>query len=374
MLFIDLTAIRSNIRALRSAAPSAKFLAVVKDNAYGHGLVPVAESAVEAGADWLGVVRVWEGVQLREAGIELPILVLGYVPPEDVAAAVRYRIDVPLMDLGHAHALREAIPEGKRLRVHLKVETGLNRFGVRDRSLLELARFAGVLRSAGTSSPFVPVGVYSHFAAVEESELEYSQRQIEAFTESTSRLGAGANGTLLRHLAATGATLVLPASHFDMVRCGIGIYGLWPSEGVQQQVGTSVALQPALQWVEPIRALKAVNAGDAVGYGCAWRPNRPSTVALLDVGYADGLPRHLGETGITTIFEQPCPIVGRICSNVTFIDVTDIGQAAVGDEVTLLSNDPTSPAFIDAQADRAGTINYELVMRLPAHLQRQYVQ
>ncbi|MBI4032872.1 alanine racemase [Candidatus Berkelbacteria bacterium] len=373
MLTVDLSAIRANVEALRRAAGDVLFMAVVKDNAYGHGLVPVAQAAVEAGADWLGIVHVREGIALRQAGIASPLLVLGYVPPEEIPAAVQHKLDVPLMNLEHATLVRAQIPVGQRLRVHLKVETGLQRFGVSERELLELARFAGFLPSAtGQQSPFVPVGIYSHLAAVEETELDFTKSQIDRFTSACQSLGADHHGSLVRHIAATAATLVLPESRFDMVRCGIGVYGLWPSTDVKRLVKNDGLLRPALSWTKPIRALKTVPADAPVGYGCTWRPARESTVALLDVGYADGFDRSLSSKAVVEVNRQTCPVVGRICSNVTFIDVTAVGNVSVGDDVTLISSDPNSPASMDAQAERAGTINYELAMRLSPDLEREY--
>ncbi len=375
MLTIDLSAIRSNVEALRRASGDAKFMAVVKDNAYGQGLAPVAQAALMGGADWLGIVHVREGSALRAEGVEAPILVLGYVPPADIAAAMEHKIDVPLMNLEHAALVREQIPAGQRLRVHLKVETGLQRFGVAWRELLELARFAGFLRSmTGQHNPFVPVGIYSHLAAVEEAELEFTRLQIQQFTSACQSLGIGRNGSVLRHIGATAAALVLPESRFDMVRCGIGIYGLWPSTDVKQLVSNDGLLRPALSWTEPIRAIKSVTAGQPVGYGCTWRPDRDSRVALLDVGYADGFDRSLSNCGIVEVQGRPAPVVGRICSNATFVNITELPSAAVGNTVTLIAADYHSPASMDAQADRAGTINYELAMRLAPHLERRYVE
>ncbi|MBI2589970.1 alanine racemase [Candidatus Berkelbacteria bacterium] len=376
MLTINLAAIRENIRILKTAAAPAKFMAVVKNNAYGHGLIEVAQAALEAGSDWLGVIHVSEGVQLRDTGITAPILVLGYVPPEDIPHAVHYRIDIPLINLEHAHKVRSKIPTGKKLRVHLKIETGLNRFGVTSLELLELAQFIG-LRSAhsGQNSAFSPIGVYSHLAAVEEVAFGHARLQLDNFDEQTRRLGAHKNGDLLRHIAATAAILMLPESHLDLVRSGIGIYGLWPSAEIARRVDHPTArLQPALEWSEPIAELKKVQANQPVGYGCSWKPIKDATVALIAIGYADGLDRKFSSIGVVEVLDTECPIVGRICTNVTFIDVTHVPRVTVGDEVILLSASQTSPASAQAQADRINTIHYELVSRLPIHIQRSYIQ
>lgn len=361
MLFIDLAAIKKNVAMLKAAAPSSQFMAVVKDNAYGHGLVPVSQAAVDAGADWLGVVHLREAAALRAAGIEVPILMLGYVAPDEVSIALQHRIDVPVMSLEHARALASYIQTRNPLRVHLKVETGMHRFGVADAELQALSDYV----SAG---PFEPIGIYSHLAAVEDELMDFTHQQIEDFDRQSRPIGTG----LIRHLAASAATLIAPESHFDLVRCGLAIYGLWPSDDVRRQVeATGRLLQPALSWTEPIRAIKQVDVGQPVGYGCTWKPDRPSRVALLDVGYADGLPRSLSNQGVVMVGGQSCPIVGRICSNVTFVDVTD-ASARVGDGVLLIEADAQSASSLDKQAERAGTINYELAIRLPDNLERHY--
>lgn len=361
MLTINLAAIKSNVALLKATAPRSQFMAVVKDNAYGHGLIEVSRAAVEAGADWLGVVHLHEGERLRQAGIDVPILMLGYVSAEEVSRAVDAAVDVPVMSLEHAQELARVVPTTSTLRVHLKVETGLQRFGVRDDEL-------NAVRSLLEHAPFQLVGVYSHLAAVEDALLDFTHAQLERFRLLTADFPP----TVVRHIGATAATLLLPEAHLDMVRCGIGIYGLWPSPEAQHQAHAhGISLIPALRWTEPIRAFHTVDINQPVGYGCTWKPDRPSRVALLDVGYADGLPRALSNQGIVTISGQPCPIVGRICSNVTFVDVTGV-TTQIGDDVTLLAADESSPASIDQQAERAGTINYDLVIRLPEHLRRRY--
>lgn len=362
MRTVDLQAIRANTAALRAVAGSAELMAVVKDNAYGHGLVPVARATLEAGATWLGIVHLEEGAALRRAGITAPILMLGYVEPGHAQQASVLGIDIPVMGLEHARALASALGD-RPLRVHLKLETGLHRFG------LGIEELRPLLDLLANHPNIEHVGTYSHFAAVEEAMLDHAERQLTVFAQCLEHIPEPG----VRHIAATAATFVLPASRYDLTRCGIGLYGLWPSSEIQARVGGAVVLRPALRWEERIRAVKDVEAGTPVGYGCAWVPRRPSRVALLDVGYADGLPRSLSNVGVVEVRGHACPIVGRICSNVTFVDVTLVPDVRTDDSALLIGGSTERPAALDRQAERAGMINYELAIRLPDVPTMQYL-
>lgn len=369
MLKVDTQAIKANVENLRSLS-TAKFMAVVKNNGYGHGLVETARAAEEGGADWLGVVHVSEGVILREAGIELPILALGWVAPAELEIAINYKIDVPVTSLEQLAAFRSVIPTHAKLRIHLKVETGLNRLGLTGNDLVEVGRLTGLINRQATQ--FSVIGVYSHLAAVEEAEYLYTLKQAERFQQACLRIRVGVQEPCIRHLSATAATILMPDLHFDMVRCGIGIYGLWPSAETWEKSTKPIGfLKPALSWVETIVQIKNVAIGEAVGYGCTWRPTTASRVAILPIGYADGLPRAMSNKGQVVVGGQACPIVGRICTNITFVDITAT-SAKIGDEAYILAADHASPVSVDAQAERIGTINYELVTRLPSELARSY--
>lgn len=370
MLKINLSNIRHNVRELKKLTPKSQLMAVVKNNAYGHGLVEVSLAAIKGGAGWLGVVHVWEGVALRQAGIKVPILVLGWVNEDEISEAVEYEIDVPIMSISQAKAIEAKITKKKHsLRIHIKIETGLHRFGVREKELKQLFDFIS------KSKKFELVGAYSHLAAVEEANLDYALRQKERFEVQLKTLKT--KQPLIRHLGATSATILLPETHFDMVRCGIGIYGLWPSPETRFEAkkrNIKIKLMPALAWVQKIAAIKEVPAGEAVGYGCAWVPHRNSVVALLPIGYADGLDRSLSGKGKVIIKDQVCDIVGRICTNVTFIDVTKVKDIKPYNEAIIISDQADSEVACDSQAAMAGTINYELVTRLSERLARSFVK
>lgn len=372
MIKVNLKNIRHNVRELKMLAPKSQLMAVVKNNAYGHGLIEVSSSAIKGGATWLGVVHVWEGVALRQAGVKVPILVLGWVDVDEIESAIANNIDVPVMTFGQAKKIVSRIKtlNNKKLRIHIKIETGLHRFGIEGKELSELYSFIQ------KSDKLELVGAYSHLASVEEANLDYALKQKRRFEEQFSVIASAAKQSLIRHLGATSATILLPETHFDMVRCGIGIYGLWPSTETRLEAkncNIKLELKPALSWVEPIVALKKVPAGEAVGYGCAWVPHRDSIVGLLPVGYADGLPRSLSGKGKVIIKDKVCDIVGRICTNVTFIDVTRIENVDTENMVTVISDKISSIVSCDSQAQRAGTINYELLTRLNSNLERKFI-
>lgn len=396
MLHINLSNIRHNVKALKSLTNfGTKFLSVVKNNAYGHGLVEVSRAAVAGGADWLGVVHVWEGVILRQAGLKCPILVLGWVDLNEIEDAVQYNIDVPVMSLEQLKKIASTIQHQKskrrsgegalRLNIHIKIETGLHRFGAENKELQEIVEFLS------RSSNFRLQGMYSHLAAVEEAKMDYAQKQLARFKQQIAKIHRRQDKQLpINHLAATAATILMPETHLDMVRCGIGIYGLWPSPETQAEAkkqGIKLELKPALEWRESIVGLKKVAKGEPVGYGCSWVAPRDSIIGLLPVGYADGLDRSLSNKGKVMVEGQPCDIVGRICTNVTFVNLTPKYLEGGGVrkvrsslrwqnqlKVTIFSADTDSEASVDTQAARADTINYELVTRLSEHLERKFYE
>lgn len=372
MLTVNLAAIRHNVGVLKQRAGEAKLMAVVKNNAYGHGLIPVATAAAQAGAEWFAVQTVTEGLKLRDAGITEPILVLGLVNASEIPLAIDYKLDISVLLFEQLEAFRSAIPAGSRLRIHLKLETGLHRYGFRED---ELVRALPLLGLGGTqASSFALVGAYSHLAAVEEAQEEHTGMQLERFRSLLNMLRADTSHPLLRHLAATAAALRLPETHFDMVRAGIGLYGLWPSQETQERINASVdLLAPALEWHEEIVRIHTIEPGESVGYGCSWRASVQSRIAILAVGYADGVNRRRSNGGTVEVFGIPCPIVGRVCTNATFVDVTGVKQANVGDRVVLIAADHRSAASAERVAEQTGTIHYDVVTTLPAHLKREYL-
>jgi len=348
-LWIDLDAVVENARLLARLAAPAKLCAVVKSGAYGHGLVPVGQALVEAGIEGLSfaVFAADEGVKLRKAGIRAPILVLGPADETELADAAAARLECAI--LASEDVERFA---AHRLRVHLKIDTGLTRFGVRPEdapAVLERIRSAGL----------EPAGLYSHLANAEDLDESFSLEQTERLT------GIPVEGApLVRHIAASAAAMLWPKTRLDMVRCGIALYGRWPSESVRGAL-PDVELNPALGWFARIAQVRDVAAGERVGYGCDFVPERPSVIAVIAAGYSDGLPRSAGGGKLNVrIGDRRAPIVGRICMNACMVDVTDM---------------PSRPAFADVveidvedAAAAAGTINYEILARFGPDVERRY--
>lgn len=369
-LEIDTGKLQQNLHNLKNLAKGKKFLAVVKSNAYGHGLIKASRAFVQAGADWLGVANIFEAFELRQNNILKPILVLNAVAIEDVRLAANQDISVPIFDMEQAKLI-ESITFDKPLKIHIKIETGLNRLGFKKEQLSELIE---ILKH---NKNIIIEGIYSHFAAVEEENIEYAKVQIEEFKESVrifERLGIK---NILKHMAASAATMVLSESHFDMVRCGISLYGLWPSKEIKEAVNDEGLIEPALSFKSEIVHLTKVEAGAKIGYGCTYQVKKDLITAVIPAGYYDGLNRHLsnpGKKGRVLINGQTCPIIGRICMNMSIIDVTGLHQLpSIGDEVVIIGRQRQEEITIDEIAEKIGTINYEIVAKLPEHLERKYV-
>ena len=358
---IDLDCLADNVRGLKQRAGNAHLLAVVKSNAYGHGAVPVARAAIDSGAWGLGVISVDEGEELRRAGITAPILLLGSAAPAtaDRIAAHDLRATVASLDMGQAlsKAGRRA---GKHAVVHVKVETGLNRFGIPPDAAVTLA-------DALRALPYVSVeGLSTHLASIDEGDKTFSHQQYELFRACAERLP----WIPIHHVASTGALLDLPELSLGMVRSGIGIYGCYPSA----EVSRSVPLQPVLSLRSRIARVTDVAVGGNVGYGRTWTADRPSRIATVMAGYGDGWRRSLSNQGVVLVRGQRAPIVGRVAMDMHMIDVTDVADAAVDDEVTLIGAQANATLDADEVAARAGTISYEILAGIMARVPRIFIR
>lgn len=366
---IDLAAIAHNLRELRRAIQTeARVMAVVKANGYGHGAVPVARAALDAGADALAVARLPEGVALRAAGISAPILVLGPVPPSAATDLAAADLTGTVTSLEGSQALaQEARKAGIRLPVHVKVDTGMGRLG-----LLCSPRPDGVRAAARAVAEIDRLsnlqmeGVFTHFAAADAADLTFARRQLDRFHTFLEAMTAEGVAVPFRHAANSGAVLTLPEAHFDLVRPGISLYGFYPSNEVARD---RVDLRPAMTLKTRLLHLKRVPADFPVSYGMTYRTPAPTTLATVAVGYADGLDRLLSSRGRMTIRGQSAPIVGRVCMDLTILDVGNIPDAAVGDTVTVFGGDGPS---VDEIATLTGTIHYEVVSTVTARVTRVY--
>lgn len=359
---VDLGAIRRNVERLRSLlGAGTDLLAVVKANAYGHGEVDVARAAIAGGATWLGVARVSEAGALREAGIGVPILLLAEPPSGGVARAVELDLVPTVYTLGIARAFSEAGAGcGRRVAVHVKVDTGMHRYGVAPG---EIGSFVGELdRMAGIR----PVGIWSHFAVAEDVLNPFTKQQFERFLDVLDALGPRAEG-LTRHLANSAGILTFPEAHLDMVRAGIVIYGIHPSPALREVL----PLEPALSFKARVGLTKRVAAGEALSYGQRLVLQREETVATVPCGYADGLSRALTNVGDVLVRGRRYRIAGTVTMDHFMVACGD-DEIEVGDEVVLIGRQGSEELTAQEVAGRLGTIPYEVVCSISARVPRLY--
>ena len=335
-------------------------MAVVKANAYGHGLVQVAQVALAHGADWLGVAIPEEGETLRQAGVDAPILVLGAVNEKGAEASVRFDLTQTVFDPERVKMLEAAAArQHKMVSVHLKCDTGMGRIGVRTRAELE------AVLDALKSAPHVRLtGAFTHFADADGEEADYSLEQIRAFDAFRALLPRD----LLFHAAASSAGARYPAARYQMVREGIALYGC-------PCVKEMPPLIPALSWHTEIVYVKALPAGSCVSYGCTFRAEKEMRVATLPVGYGDGYHRALSGKGQVLIGGKRCPVVGRVCMDQMMVDVTALPEteARLGAPVTLLGRQGREEITAEELAGWAGTISYEMLLAATARVPVAYI-
>lgn len=364
---VSLGAIRHNVRAFQSLLQDGCLLmAVVKADGYGHGSVQTASAALSAGAAYLAVAFADEAFALRHAGITAPILILGYTAPEFAAEAVDQEIAVTVFERDTLQAVIESAERsGKLARVHVKIDTGMTRLGVRTaEEAMELARMAA-------ASPHAKLeGVFTHFADADRSASVYAERQFASFMQIVGQLEENGISIPLKHCCNTAGTIHYPHMHLDMVRVGIGLYGLNPCD---DRSSRELPLRNAMHVRTKIAALKWIPEGQHVSYGCTYRAKSKRLLAVLPVGYADGLPRALSNIGAVLIKGLKAPIAGTICMDQMMVDVTDIPHAAIGDDVLLFGDDEDGASLpVDDIAALTGTIGYEVLCGISKRVPRFY--
>ena len=331
---VDLKALRNNYQEIKKQLkPKVKLCAVVKADAYGHGAVPVARIAVSAGADYLAVATLSEGIELRQAGFTTPILLLGLVTPAEAAQVAAYDITQVVCSLALAKALAEAgAAQNKTVKIHLKVDTGMGRIGVRP----------------------------------DAKDKGYTKLQLAKFEQAIKAVEAQGIKLAIKHIAESAAILEIPEAHYDMVRAGVIQYGLWPSA----EVTHLVKLKSVMKLMAQVVWLKKLAAGESIGYGRQFVAKRDSIIATLPIGYADGYIRAYGAKGAVEINGRRAPIAGRICMDQVMIDVTDVPDVKIGSVATLFGSETLS---IDEAASWLGTINYEIPCLISPRVPRVYV-
>ena len=359
---VDLDCIRRNVSRIKGLIrPGTLLLAVVKANAYGHGEVEAAGAAIDGGADWLGVARVEEGAALRRAGIDRPILLLAEPPVDALPAAARYNLTPTIYTEAAARAWAEQAGPSRRLRCHLKVDTGMHRYGV---PCDEAERFIDLVRSL---DGLELEGIWTHFAVAEDVSNSFTSQQHKLFAELLDGLGRKTDG-LIRHMSNSAGALTFPEAHLDLVRTGIAIYGIYPSPAL---AGT-LELEPAMSLKSRVGMVKRLAAGESISYGQRYTLERDGLVATIPCGYADGLRRALTNTGEVLIRGRRYRISGTITMDHFLVDVGD-DEVQIGDEVVILGRQGDEEVTAQEMADKLGTIPYEVVCGISARVRRIYL-
>ena len=360
---INLDAIAHNVQVAKAnLKPSTKLCAVVKADAYGHGAVRVAIEAARNGADFLAVALLQEAVKLREAGLDMPILILGSMLPEVADLVVRYDISQAVFDEERLYALNEAaLKQNTKAKIHIKIDTGMHRIGVH-------VRDAGSFAKLAASLPGIEIeGTFSHFATADGDDKEYAAYQFARFQEALAAIEAEGVNPGIRHIANSAALTELQEYQMDMVRQGITLYGLHPAHMIDCYKG----FEPVMTVKTKISYIKELPAEVTIGYGRTHTLNRPSLVATLPIGYADGVSRRLSNKGYMLVNEEKAPIIGRVCMDQLMLDVTDIPDVKVGDEVVVFGGRELPMELV---AEWADTICYEVVCAVSPRVPRQYVR
>ncbi len=377
---VDLGAVKRNIKALkRLTAPGTQFMAVIKANAYGHGAVPVAGAAMAAGANFLAVARISEAAELREAGIKLPVLLFGDVLPDQAVYMATHNIRASITNLDMAKALAAQLTSRDlTLKVHIKVDTGMGRLGFVHNALNEpgspqqgsQARLVQDILAIESLAQMKVEGIYTHLSRSDEKDKAHARLQIKRFRRLTDQLAAREFIPEFRHLANSAGVIDMPDSHFDMVRPGISIYGLWPSDQVDK---TRITLEPAMSIRSKIIQTKTVPKGFEVSYGATHVTAAPTVIATVPIGYADGYSRLLSNRGHMLVRGKRAPILGRVCMDFTMIDVGHIPGVVPGDEVVIMGTQGSETICADDIARLTHTINYEVTAGLTGRIPLHYI-
>lgn len=370
-LRISLSALEHNAQALRALVGPQHAAFVVKSNAYGHGLVETA-LAIERFAAKLCVYSIEEALELRDGGLTAPILILGPIPPARLDEAIDANAEIALWDV--KAFMRDVAAAAKRVqtraKVHVKINTGLNRLGLAPEDLPDAVETYGKVRDLEIA------GVFSHLAAAEELDSPYTMFQLGRFNDAYAHaepILAASGATPIRHIAASAAAMLWPQTRLDLSRFGIALYGLWPSAQTREAMdGGQLPLQPVLSYESQLVAVREIDTGEPVGYGTTFHAPRRMRVGVVPLGYADGVPRALSNKGAVAIDGERAAIIGRVAMNMFFVDLTHAPNAHVGTKVTLIGRDGTAEFTADDWAAWSDTINYEIVTRLPSTLTRAY--
>ena len=362
---IDLNALRHNLLAIKKwVGPQIKILGIVKADAYGHGDYEVSRVLLNNGVEMLGIAILEEGIQLRDKGIKAPLLLLGGIFEEQIDSIIHYDLIPTVYDLKLAEVLsKKAIYFNKKLKVHVYVDTGMGSIGVKYNKAVEF------VQSLKDMKDLFIEGIYTHCSSSDEKDSAFTNLQIKRFRDVLDALDTIKVSIPLRHMANSGAILGYPEAYFNMVRPGLSLYGLYPSEDVSRDIG----IKPVLTFKTRIIHIKDMNAGDVVGYGRTYRIDKPTRVATLPLGYDDGYNRLLSNQGEVIIRGKKSSIIGRVCMDQCFVDVTHIKDISVGDEAVLYGSQGQESIQIESIAKQLNTIPYEVICNISKRVPRIYI-
>lgn len=367
--YVDLDAIEDNFEAMKAnLKENTRIAAVVKANGYGHGAVPIAQMIEDKDYLWgFAAATIEEAVELRKNGIRKPILILGYVFPEDYPELVRLDIRPTVFRLDMARELsEEAIRQGKEVRVHIKLDTGMSRIGFADteesvKTVCEIGKLPGIILE----------GLFTHFAKSDEADKTATEKQLARYRAFCAACEAAGAKFQIHHCSNSAGIIDLPEANLDMVRAGITVYGLYPSDEVKKEL---VPLRPAMEMKSHIVHVKEIAPGTEVSYGGIYTAESTRKIATVPVGYADGYPRSLSGKGCVLVSGKRAPICGRVCMDQMMVDVTEIPEAVPGMEVTIFGKDGEEFLSVDELAELSGRFNYEFVCDLSQRVPRIYLR
>ena len=364
---ISLDNVENNIKNFKKTLSSdTALMAVVKADGYGHGAKEIAETAIEAGATYLAVAFLDEAVVLRKAGFTIPILVLGYtsLDTETIEKAIDYGLTLTVYSKEAVESIQQLADQNKKVcRIHLKIDSGMNRIGVRT------AEEALQIVASITSDYLLLEGIFTHFADADAIESTFVHEQFNHFMHVVSKIQDEGYMIPIKHCCNTAATIAFPEMHLDMVRVGIGLYGLYPEQHLQDHI----ELKPAMTFKTKPILIKKVSAGQSVSYGRTYTTTTDSIIATIPVGYADGFSRALSNNGNVTLDGHKAPIVGRVCMDQTMVDLTEIDPVHFNKEIVLFGDPKDNCISISEVATQMNTIHYEVACLVGKRVPRVYL-
>ncbi|MCF6158605.1 MAG: alanine racemase [wastewater metagenome] len=362
---IDLPALRYNITAIRKwIGPHIRIMGIVKADAYGHGDYEVSKVLLDHGAKMLGIAILEEGIQLRTKGIKAPLLLLGGIFEEQIDAVIRYDLIPTIYDVSLASLLSQRAGNLSRiLKVHIYVDTGMGSIGVKHTKAVDFVKCIKNMKN------LLVDGIYTHCSRSDEKDPEYTQVQIQRFKNVLTALDTMNISIPLRHMANSGAIIQYPDTYFTMVRPGISLYGIYPSKEVTREIG----IKPVMSFKTKVIHITDKEPGESVGYGRGYKVTKPTRVATLPLGYNDGYNRLLSNQGKVLVKGVRTSIIGRVCMDQCFADITDIEGVSVGDEVVLYGTQGQETISIESIAQQLNTIPYEVTCNISKRVPRIYI-